>query len=179
MDATITTTRQLKYAVFNTKWGFFGLIGTEKILLRTHLPISSRKKLKSRLLKNLESVQFDPDYLVSLQQQITSYFEGNCVNFNSSVRLDLDTFTPFTQTVLKACRKIEFGQTTTYGQLAKLSGHPKAARAIGQVMAKNPMPLIIPCHRIIRSDGKCGGFSATGGTKLKMNLLMHEKRLLK
>ena len=174
MDATITTTRQLKYAVFNTEWGFLGLIGTENLLLRTHLPISNRKKLESRLLKNLESARFDPDYLVSLQQQITSYFEGNYVNFNGSVRLGLDNFTPFTQAVLRACRKIKFGQTTTYGQLAQQSSHPKAARAIGQAMAKNPLPLIIPCHRIIRSDGKCGGFSASGGIKLKQRLLKLE-----
>ena len=177
MVTTITTTRQLKYAVFNTKWGFFGLIGTEKALFRTHLPISSRKKLESRLLNNLESAQFDQDYQFRLQQQITSYFEGSYVNFNGPVRLGLDNLTPFTQAVLKACRKIQFGQTTTYIQLAKLSGHPKAARAIGQVMAKNPLPLIIPCHRIIRSDGKIGGFSASGGIKLKQKLLKLEYRV--
>lgn len=168
------TTRQLKYAVFNTEWGFFGLIGTEKVLLRTHLPISSRKKLELRLLNNLESAQFDPDYQLPLQQQITSYFEGSYVNFNGSVRLGLDNFTPFTKAVLRACRKIDFGQTTTYGQLAKQASHPKAARAIGQVMAKNPLPLIIPCHRIIRSDGKLGGFSASGGIKFKQRLLKLE-----
>jgi methylated-DNA-[protein]-cysteine S-methyltransferase len=174
MGTTIMTTRQLKYAVFNTEWGFFGLIGTEKVLLRTHLPISSRKKLELRLLNNLESAQFDPDYQLRLQQQITSYFQGSYVNFNGSVRLGLDNFTPFTQAVLRACGKIRFGQTTTYGQLAKLADHPKAARAIGQVMAKNPLPLIIPCHRIIRYDGKLGGFSASGGIKLKQRLLKLE-----
>ena len=170
------TTRQLKYAFFSTEWGFFGLIGTEKVLLRTHLPISNRKKLESRLLKNLESAQFDLDYMFGLQHQITSYFKGSYVNFDGSVRLGLDTFTPFTQAVLRACRKIKFGQTATYGQLAQQSSHPKAARAIGQAMAKNPLPLIIPCHRIIRSDGKCGGFSASGGIKLKQRLLKLEHR---
>jgi methylated-DNA-[protein]-cysteine S-methyltransferase len=168
------TTGQLKYAIFSTGWGFFGLIGTENVLFRTHLPISNRKKLESRLLNNLESSRYDRDYLLGLQQQICSYFEGNCVNFNSSVRLGLETFTPFTQAVLRACRKIEFGQTTTYGQLAQQAGRPKAARAIGQVMANNPMPLIIPCHRIIRSDGQCGGFSASGGIKVKQRLLKLE-----
>ncbi|MHC4212678.1 MAG: methylated-DNA--[protein]-cysteine S-methyltransferase [Planctomycetota bacterium] len=176
MDTTIMTTRQLKYAVFNTEWGFFGLIGTEKVLLRTHLPISNREKLESSLIKNFESAQLDPDYQFRLQKQITSYFEGSYVNFNSSVRLGLDTFTPFTQAVLNACRKIEFGQTKTYGQLAQQAGHPKAARAIGQAMSKNPLPLIIPCHRIIRSDGNCGGFSASGGIKVKQRLLKLENR---
>ena len=165
------TTQQLKYAVFSTEWGFFGLIGTENLLLRTHLPISSREKLESRLLKNLESPRFDPKYLLRLQQRIISYFEGSYVNFDVSVRLGLDNFTPFTQVVLRTCGKIKFGQTTTYRQLAQQTNHPRAARAIGQAMAKNPIPLIIPCHRIIRSDGKCGGFSASGGIKVKQRLL--------
>jgi O-6-methylguanine DNA methyltransferase len=60
-------------------------------------------------------------------------------------------------------------------ELAAKAGSPKAARAIGGVMAKNPLPLIVPCHRVVRSDGKIGGFSAQGGTKFKNKLLKHEK----
>ena len=76
---------------------------------------------------------------------------------------------------MTACRDIRFGQTVSYGRLAEMAGKPGAARAVGRALAKNPLPLIIPCHRVICANGKIGGFSAPGGVTLKKRLLQLEQ----
>ncbi len=167
-----------KYTIFQTKWGYFGLAGTENGLSRTQLPGSTPEKIKTRLLKNLPNPQYDKSFCKILQQQITNYFKGDCVKFSRDIPLILDGFTSFGKSVLTTCRKIEIGQTITYGQLAKKAGRPNASRAVGSVLANNPLPLIIPCHRIIRSDGKMGGFSAPGGIILKKKLLELESKAI-
>jgi O-6-methylguanine DNA methyltransferase len=120
-------------------------------------------------------VKFDRAYFSSIQQQIIAYFEGVRVDFGFDVPVLLDGFSDFQKAALTACRSINFGQTVTYAGLAKRSGYPRAVRAVGNALAKNPLPLLIPCHRIIRSDGKIGGFSAPGGLSLKKKLLVHER----
>jgi methylated-DNA-[protein]-cysteine S-methyltransferase len=70
---------------------------------------------------------------------------------------------------------IPYGHTTTYSHLAATANHSKAARAVGSALSKNPLPLIIPCHRVIKKNGKPGGFTAPGGTKTKQKLLNHEQ----
>ncbi len=166
--------KDTKYTIFKTKWGYFGLAGTDSGLCRTQLPSANREKIKALLLKNLPAGQFDKTFLRPLQEQIAAYFEGACVNFDRNIPLVPDGFSPFGTSILAACRNIGFGQTTTYGQLAKKSGRPTASRAVGSILAKNPMPLIIPCHRVVRNDGKLGGFTAPGGMNLKKRLLSHE-----
>ncbi len=240
--------KTLKYTIFKTKWGYFGLAGTEYGLLRTHLPGPEPEKIKPKLLKDLQAAQFDKTFFKAAQEQITAYFEGTRpahpmggtrVNFSDvPIVWDYYTSTPplrqesgstchsrtfchsrasgnpqtianakythvlpiqrvteFTKQVLTACRNIGFGRTISYSRLAKKLGRPAAAshvrnstkgrkpqkgkisngaRAVGTALAKNPLPLIIPCHRIVRSDGKIGGFSAPGGKDLKAKLLKHE-----
>jgi methylated-DNA-[protein]-cysteine S-methyltransferase len=170
----------LKYTVFRTKWGYFGLAGTESALWRTCLPQPDRKMVESRLLKdigstNSQAVQYDRILFKALQEQIIAYFEGACVDFGPALPVALDGFRPFTRSVLNACRRIRFGRTAGYSVLAQMVGRPNASRAVGNALAKNPMPLIIPCHRVIRSDGSPGGFSAPGGLSLKRRLVLHEQ----
>lgn len=166
----------IKYAVFKTKWGYFGLAGTEFGLCRTCLPGSKRQRVKSHLLRNLRTTEYDKTLFKTVQEQITAYFKGTCVNFSPDIPIVLDGFSEFTGLVLAACRKIGLGKTISYGRLAKVIGRPTAARAVGACIAKNPLPLIIPCHRVIRSDGKIGGFSAAGGVTLKKKMLLHEQK---
>jgi methylated-DNA-[protein]-cysteine S-methyltransferase len=168
-----------KYTIFKTKWGYFGLAGAESGLCRTQLPNSKSEKIKTLLLKNLPNVQSDKTFCKDLQEQISAYFEGDPVTFSKDIPLIFNGLSPFSTVILKTCRKIEIGQTITYGQLAKKAGSPNASRAVGSVLAKNPMPLIIPCHRIIRSDGKMGGFSAPGGITTKKKMLELECKALK
>ena len=84
-------------------------------------------------------------------------------------------FEPFQAAVLNACRRVKHGKTITYGQLAKEIGKSNAARAVGNALARNPLPLIIPCHRVLAANNKLGGFSAPGGKNLKARLLKHEQ----
>jgi methylated-DNA-[protein]-cysteine S-methyltransferase len=164
----------IKYVIFKTKWGYFGLAGTGTALCRTHLPGPEPKKIKSRLLKDLPGAQFDGTFFKILQKQIAAYFEGSCVNFSPDMPVVLVGFVVFSRKVLTACREIEFGQRITYSGLAKKAGRPTASRAVGNALAKNPLPLIIPCHRVLRADGKMGGFSTPGGTNMKKRLLALE-----
>ena len=170
--------KTIKYVIFKTKWDHFGLAGTKFALFRTHLPGPELKKIESRLLKNLPDAQFDNNYFKTLQKQIAAYFEGSCVNFGPDIPVILDDFSGFSRTVLTICRSIEFGQRITYSGLAKKAGNPAASRAVGSVLAKNPLPLIIPCHRVLRTDGKMGGFSAPGGISFKKRMLTLEHKAI-
>ena len=165
----------MKYTIFPTKWGHFGLAGSEKGLLRTHLPIADPDKLKRNLLANLDA-EYDSSIFDTLQSKIIAYFEGTYIDFSMNIPVILPGFSPFAVQIYNACRKIPFARTASYSRLAKTINRPKSARAVGAVMAKNPLPLIIPCHRVIRSNGQLGGFSATPGPPLKQKLLNLEKK---
>ena len=167
--------KTIKYTIFKTKWGYFGLAAAEHRLVRTVLPLPHREKVKARLLTNLTAPKYDKALLKPTQQQITAYFEGSYVNFDADTAVMLDQFSFFSKRVLTAYRDIKFRQTISYCKLAKTLNQPTAARAVGSALAKNPLPLIIPCHRIIRADHQVGGFSAPGGKKLKAKLLQHEQ----
>ena len=102
---------------------------------------------------------------------VRQYFEGEKVDF-SHIRLDLDGQEEFFKQTYAAARRVGWGHTTTYGTLAKeLGAGPEAARDVGQAMARNPLPLIIPCHRVLAAGGKVGGFSAPGGSATKIRML--------
>lgn len=165
---------KLQYVVFKTSWGFFGLAGTGRGLVRTALPMRNRGDAEKQLLRGLSEAHCDSGYLGSLQQQIRAYFEGAPVDF-SGVAVVLEGFSPFAGSVLRTCRRVTYGQTISYGELAEKAGRAGAARAVGRIMAQNRLPLIIPCHRVIRADGRFGGFSAQGGVKLKEKLLRLEQ----
>ncbi len=169
--------KAIRFAVFKTKWGYFGLAGTEYGLLRSCLPGLELEKVKFQLLKNLHTVRYDRLLFKPLQEQIIAYFKGACVNFGSDCPVRLDGLSGFAISVLSACRSVRFGHTISYGRLAQRLGNRAAARAVGGALARNPLPLIIPCHRVIRSDGKSGGFSASGGVKLKKKLLELERQV--
>ena len=171
------TDKPIYYTIFNTEWGYFGLAATEDGLIRTHLPMPNPERVKVRILKNLPIALYSQWLFNPVQQRIIAYFRGACVDFLTSVPLVLNEFSPFTQRVLYGCRKIRFGQTVSYSQLAKKLRHPTGSRAVAGALAKNPLSLIIPCHRVISSDGKIGGFSAPGGITIKKRLLQLEQRV--
>jgi methylated-DNA-[protein]-cysteine S-methyltransferase len=107
--------------------------------------------------------------LVETERQLKEYFSGRRRRF--SLKLDLHG-TPFQNRVWRALLKIPFGETRTYGEIARQLGHPNAARAVGAANGKNPISIIAPCHRLIGSSGKLHGFA--GGLKAKADLLKHE-----
>jgi len=108
----------------------------------------------------------------TLVEEVRGYFDGRVRTFRA--RVDWLGATDFQRRVWRAARTIPWGQTRTYGELGAMAGSPRAARAVGQCMASNPVPLIVPCHRVIRSGGALGGFSAEGGEAFKRKLLEWE-----
>jgi methylated-DNA-[protein]-cysteine S-methyltransferase len=108
-------------------------------------------------------------------KQLREYFSGSRRKFQ--LQLDFGTLPHFTIQVLKALEQIPFGETVTYGALAGRAGRPGAARAVGGVMAANPFPLVLPCHRVLGAGGKLTGYSGGGGLATKQWLLEFEKRL--
>jgi methylated-DNA-[protein]-cysteine S-methyltransferase len=115
-----------------------------------------------------------PAFVRELMDDLRYFAEGEPMDF-SHVVLSLDHLTPFALRVVTACRRIPWGQTTSYGELAKACGAPGAARAVGSVMAKNRFPLIVPCHRVLGAGGALGGYSAPSGLAMKRRLLAMEQ----
>ena len=146
--------------------------------MRSCLPLGKVDKVEAELLSGLEGVRRENRIFRELQGQIMAYFEGVRVDLGADLPIVLDGFSVFGRAVLTACRSVTFGSTISYGELARRAGKGSAVRAAGGVMARNPLPLIIPCHRVIRSDGRPGGFSAAGGVEVKWRLLEHEKGCL-
>jgi methylated-DNA-[protein]-cysteine S-methyltransferase len=171
----------LYHTVFRTQWGYFGLAGCDDTVWAASLPEADREATQTRLLAGLpcrpEETRFERGLFRPLQQRIMAYFEGENVDFSTDPAVCLDRIRPFGRKVLRACRRIAPGQTATYATLAARAGSPAAARAVGSTLAANPIPLIIPCHRVLRSDGGLGGFSAVGGTATKQRLLQHERAI--
>jgi methylated-DNA-[protein]-cysteine S-methyltransferase len=120
----------------------------------------------------LEQARFGP-WMPSVTQRLQAYAEGSPEDF-TDVDVDPGVLTEFQRRVIRGCRRIRYGQTLTYAQLAAKAGCPGAARAVGNCMARNRIPLIIPCHRVIGSHGGLGGYSAPGGVSLKRRLLQLE-----
>ncbi|MCU0915574.1 MAG: methylated-DNA--[protein]-cysteine S-methyltransferase, partial [Planctomycetes bacterium] len=147
----------LRYTVFRTRWGYFSLSGTEQAVRRTFLPVPDREQARHGLLHGCASIgdnlSLDKDFQKDLQERIVAYYEGEPVDFTVEPAVHLNGASAFVHQVLRACRSIAFGTTKTYSDLAREVGHPGAARAVGRVMAGNPIPLIIPCHRVLRTDG--------------------------
>ncbi len=109
------------------------------------------------------------------ERELSAYFTGRLTRF--SVRYDMDGLPPFTRAVLDLTAKIPYGQVRSYQWLARKLGKPKAARAVGNALARNPIPIIIPCHRVVRNDGVIGGFALGAGWKKR--LLELEKKYVK
>lgn len=103
-------------------------------------------------------------------EKISQYASGKNVGL-SNIPVTLSDRTRFQQSVLRACQRVRWGQTISYGELAAAAGSPNSARAVGNVMANNRTPLIIPCHRVLASGGRIGGFTAPGGLDTKRRLL--------
>jgi len=131
----------------------------------------------ARLLRTAfpdDRVEKRPSGLAPVRFQFQEYFAGTRTTF--TLKVDLRAVrSDFNETILEACRGIPFGHTVTYGELAERAGSPGAARAVGTAMSQNPVPIVVPCHRVVASGG-LGGF--TGGIDNKRTLLAHEGALL-
>lgn len=129
---------------------------------------------ESPKLLGLGAVDHVPAGQDELIDRVCRFADGIPTAFGD-VSIDSSHLTQFGQSVIAVCRRIPWGETRTYGQLAKEAGRPGAARAVGSVMARNRFPLIVPCHRVVAAGGKLGGFSAPQGVSMKERLLEAEQ----
>jgi len=158
-----------EHCIFQTAWGWCGIVLQDDRLVATELPVRLHKHIASRIAKNHSDSVENDRLMPQLVEAIRGYFDGKKVTFD--VPLDLTSQSDFRRRVLQACARIPRGQMASYADLARAAGSPKAARAAGAAMANNPLPLVVPCHRVIRSDGQLGGFSSPDGLKQKKDML--------
>lgn len=163
-------TRKLFYDVFSTSAGWVGLLGSTTGLLRATLLQSSKKEACHLLGDSWRHAAFSPQRFGDLIGRLQAYFHGHKVDFPD--RLDLSGTTSFQRRVWQATKLIPYGETRSYAWVAGQIGQPEATRAAGQALGRNPLPVIIPCHRVLASDGGLGGFS--GGIEMKKYLLSLE-----
>lgn len=165
-----------RYQLFETAHGVAAIAWSRAGVMGFRLPASSADSTARALARRFpQAIRADPppdiaDTIAAAQH----YFMGRKTDF-SGVRVDLGAQDPFFVQVYAVVRRLGWGQTTTYGAVAKeLGAGPEAARDVGQAMAANPVPLIIPCHRVLAAGGKIGGFSAPGGAESKLRMLTIE-----
>jgi methylated-DNA-[protein]-cysteine S-methyltransferase len=164
------------YLIFETASGFCGLGWSAQGVARFQLPARSAEAAERLLLRRAPSARraAPTSEIAAIVAAVQRYFEGEETDF-SHVALDLDGQDALFRKIYAAAREIGWGRTTTYGALAKQIGAaPEAARDVGQAMAKNPVALIIPCHRVLAAGDKIGGFSAPGGSASKTLMLALE-----
>lgn len=142
---------------------------------RLFLPESNSANLEKKILDQFKGIKnvLPPKEIKFLIKQIENYFLGKPCKLEWS-RFDLKKYSPFARKIYLELLKIKHGNTITYKELAAKIGNPSAARAVGTILGKNPIPLLIPCHRVIKSDGSVGGFSAEGGASQKIAMLALE-----
>lgn len=154
-----------------TSLGWIGIAGSPQGLLALTLPQPTRESALAPLLERWGQGEIENDSrLDNLKGKLQYYLAGERVVFDEP--LDLSGATPFQRRVWLATREIPYGERRSYAQIARRVGSPQAAQAVGQALAANPLPLIIPCHRVVASSGDLGGFS--GGPYLKRRLLEME-----
>jgi methylated-DNA-[protein]-cysteine S-methyltransferase len=164
------------YCVFETAAGFCGIAWKDDAITCLRLPTASQQAATQLMLRRIPDAACGepPSSIGAVVASVRRYFEGEKVGFTGCA-IDLGEQELFFREVYSHVRKIAWGETTTYGTVAKaLGAGPQAARDVGQAMASNPMPLIIPCHRVLAAGGKVGGFSAPGGSNSKARMLKLE-----
>ena len=182
IDAATSPARQLPHeplsravpvqvAIFATPLGWMGLVGQGQFVSRLTIGHSSAQDARVELTRHLES-SIEADWNKEVRQLLERYAVGQRVDF-SKVAIDVPATTEFRRAVIRATREIPHGETISYGELASRAGRPGAARAVGTAMSSNRIPIVIPCHRVLASNG-LGGYSAAQGLDLKRRLLEME-----
>ncbi|MDD5014720.1 MAG: MGMT family protein [Atribacterota bacterium] len=161
-----------KYTIFLTAWGWAGFAFTGEGLRIFVLPEEKKEDALSKIKKELKCNHLFEDNRgwENLIQKVKEYYAGKKVDF-TDYQLNLDSYTNFQKDILQTVRKIPYGKTRSYKEAAEAAGYPRASRAVGNTMRNNPLPLIIPCHRVIKSDGSLGGFSGKEGIALKKKMI--------
>ena len=158
------------YDVFDSPLGQLLVASSDRGILRISYDADVEEQVGWLSRVAGRNVLRSPRQVDPVRRELDEYFEGRRQAFDLSV--DLREVTPFTERVLMELSRVPFGQTATYSDLATRAGNPKAARAVGTIMNRNPVPIVLPCHRVIGADGSLVGYG--GGLERKRWLLAHE-----
>ena len=167
MGATRVT---LHYTAFDTDFGWVAIVSSEDGLLRLTLPHPTADGALASLTPLPSQPVTATSFFGDLPYRLQRYFGGQKVDFPD--KLDLSWATPFQGAVWRLNCSVPYGETRTYGWIAKKLERPQSARAVGQAMARNHFPIVVPCHRVVGSDGSLVGFG--GGLAMKRRLLALE-----
>ena len=164
------------YDIFETSLGWMGVLASESGLRRTTLPQQSPYLCYSLIGPEVEDATNEPERFEGIRARLDRHFDGEPDSFED-LPLDLEDASRFYRAAWLACQSIPHGETRTYGWLAAQAGNARAPRAAGQSMARNRLPIIVPCHRVIGIDGGLTGFGKSAGQlELKQRLLDGEAR---
>ncbi len=164
---------RIRYRIFDTARGPAAVAGGPAGLRAVMLPGAGAERLRSHLLRMFPGAVEDERGLAAAVRAVRGYFVTGRLPATAP-RLDLAGIGPFRAAVYAALRRIPRGRTVTYADLARRIGRPGAHRSVGTALSRNPLPLFIPCHRVLRTDGGLGGFTADGGLALKEAMLRLE-----
>jgi len=166
----------IKAAAFKTDWGWIGVLATAHGIAAVTLPCRNRHAAEEQLQKarpfpiHFAQRGTGDRHVQVAKSAILAYLHGKRQEFD--LPLDFHGRTVFHQKVWETLRRIPYGRVRSYGWVARKVGKPQAARAVGAACGANPLPLVVPCHRVVAGDGSLGGFA--GGLKLKKRLLVLE-----
>ena len=160
----------IKLSTFRTRIGWIGVAYNERGIVTLRLPRHSRAESLASLQHDFVHAQVVAKAPDKILREISEYAAGQRRTFD--LKLDWSSLKPFQRAVLEAANKIPFGETRSYAWIAQQIGKPAACRAVGRALATNPIPIILPCHRVLASDGSLHGYG--GGLPLKARLLKLE-----
>jgi methylated-DNA-[protein]-cysteine S-methyltransferase len=158
---------------FRTTLGWFGIAGDGPVLVWLTFGHASRNGVLQAAESRLERDSDVGDWNPRLRQRIERFCETGIGDFSDVKTIETES-TAFARSVIQVVRKIRPGATLSYGEVASKAGSPGAARAVGNIMARNPIPIIVPCHRVTASGGALGGYSSPQGLSMKQRLLALE-----
>ncbi len=161
--------------VFNSALGWMAMVGVGKTLKRLTFGHASPEAALADLGPAVRADANVGSWNRPLVHRLQAYAKGGRDDFRD-ITLDLGRQSEFQRRVRDCCRRVGYGRTSSYGELADAAGYPRAARAVGTCMARNPVALIIPCHRVLAGGGRIGGYSARQGTTMKERLLRMESK---
>jgi methylated-DNA-[protein]-cysteine S-methyltransferase len=168
-----TTDMSASFAIFETPLGSGGIAWSDEGVVGIQLPEHDPRSRLRRRFPNAREAAPPPEVAKTIEA-MQSLLSGRLCDL-SAVRLDMRRVPELAQRVYAIARTVPPGETVTYGEIARRLGDPLLAREVGQALARNPFPIVVPCHRVLAAGGKLGGFSAAGGVATKQRLLAIER----
>jgi methylated-DNA-[protein]-cysteine S-methyltransferase len=170
--ATTNNPEESGFALFDTAIGRCALVWRGGFVVGAAVPEASDERARAGLARRFPgATETDPPpFAADAIARIVSLLAGGKADLGG-IALNFDHAPAFDRSVWEAARRIPYGEVRSYGDIARELGAPQAAQAVGVALGRNPVPIIVPCHRVLAADGRTGGFSAPGGVATKFRIL--------